>query len=97
MLYCNDVGFGDVIYPDQVKMGFSTLLDVEAPNIFTYSLVSVIAEKFEAFVSLGLANSRYKDFYDIYALATKYDRKTGSRSDKVVEMSLFYPMDYPNV
>ena len=40
-------------------------------GIFLY--VTAIAEKFEAFVSLGLANSRYKDFYDIYVLATKYD------------------------
>ena len=54
-------------------MDFPTLLDMEAPKIFAYSLVSVVAEKFEAFVSLGLANSRYKDFYDIYVLATKYD------------------------
>lgn len=68
-----DVGFGDVIYPDRVKMEFPTLLDLEAPNVFVYSLISAIAEKFEAFVSLGLANSRYKDFYDIYVLATKYD------------------------
>ena len=35
--------------------------------------VSVIAEKFEAFVSLGLVNSRYKDFYDIYILINKFD------------------------
>lgn len=68
-----DVGFGDVIYPERVKMEFPTLLDMEAPNVFAYSLVSAISEKFEAFVSLGLANSRYKDFYDIYVLATKYN------------------------
>lgn len=68
-----DVGFGEVIYSDRVKMEFPTLLDMETPNIFAYSLVSAIAEKFEAFVSFGLANSRYKDFYDIYVLATKYD------------------------
>ena len=68
-----DIGFGDVIYPDRVEMEFPTLLDMEAPTVFSYSLVSAIAEKFEAFVSLGLANSRYKDFYDIYVLATKYD------------------------
>lgn len=68
-----DVGFGDVIYPDRVMMEFPTLLDMEAPNVFAYSLVSAVAEKFEAFVSLGLANSRYKDFYDIYVIATQYN------------------------
>ncbi len=34
----------------------------------TYSIESTLAEKFEAIVSLGLANTRFKDFYDIYVL-----------------------------
>ena len=46
---------------------------MEAPEIYAYSIYSVIAEKFEAFVSLGFANGRYKDFYDIYVLADRYD------------------------
>lgn len=57
-----DIGFGDVIYPERVDMVFPTLLGMEAPKIFAYSVVTAIAEKFEAFVSLGLVNSRYKDF-----------------------------------
>lgn len=68
-----DIGFGDVIYPDRVKMDFPVLLDMEVPEIYVYSISSVIAEKFEAIVSLGDANSRYKDFYDIYILADRYD------------------------
>ena len=68
-----DVGFGDVIYPHRIKMEFPVLLDMEEPNIYAYSIPSVISEKFEAIVSLGNANSRYKDFYDIYILANQYD------------------------
>ena len=68
-----DIGFGDVIYPDRVKMEFPVLLDMEVPEIYAYSILSVISEKFEAIVSLGDANSRYKDFYDIYILADRYD------------------------
>ena len=68
-----DIGFGDVIYPERVEMDFPVLLDMEEPHIFAYSIYSVIAEKFEAFTSLGLANSRYKDFYDIYMLVKKFD------------------------
>ena len=68
-----DIGFGDVVYPERMKMHFPVLLDMEAPEVYAYSIYSVIAEKFEAFVSLGLANGRYKDFYDIYVLATNYD------------------------
>lgn len=68
-----DIGFGDVIYPNRVKIEFPVLLGMEVPEIYAYSIYSVIAEKFEAIVSLGAANSRYKDFYDIYILADKYN------------------------
>ena len=54
-------------------MDFTVLLDMEVPEIFAYSISSVISEKFEAIVSLGDANSRYKDFYDIFILADRYD------------------------
>lgn len=54
-------------------MEFPVLLDTKAPEIYAYSILSVIAEKFEAIVSLGDANSRYKDFYDIYVLADRYN------------------------
>ena len=68
-----DIGFGDVVYPNRVKMEFPVFLDMEVPEIYAYSIYSVISEKFEAIVSLGDANSRYKDFYDIYILADRYD------------------------
>ena len=68
-----DIGFDDVVYPERMKMEFPVLLDMEVPEVYAYSIYSVIAEKFEAFVSLGLANGRYKDFYDIYVLADRYD------------------------
>ena len=68
-----DIGFGDVVYPSRVKMEFPVLLSMEAPEIYAYSISSVISEKFEAIVSLGDANSRYKDFYDIYFLADSYN------------------------
>lgn len=41
--------------------------------MYAYSIYSVIEEKFEAFVSLGLADGRNKDFYDIYVLSANYD------------------------
>lgn len=54
-----DIGFGDVIYPDRIKMDFPVLLDMDVPEIYAYSISSVISEKFEAIVSLEDANSRY--------------------------------------
>lgn len=68
-----DIGFGDVIYPDRMQMEFPVLLDMDEPKTYAYSLYSVIAEKFEVFTSLGLINGRYKDFYDIYILAKRFD------------------------
>ena len=68
-----DIGFGDIVYPERMKMDFPVLLDMDIPKVYAYSISSVVAEKFEAFVSLGLANSRYKDFYDIYVLADRYN------------------------
>lgn len=68
-----DIGFGDVIYPDAVKMDFPVILDMEAPRVNAYSLESSIAEKLEAIIHNGYLNSRYKDFYDIYVLSTRYE------------------------
>lgn len=80
-----DIGFGDVIYPERMKMKFPVLLDMEAPEVYVYSIYSVIAEKFEAIVSLGFANSRYKDFYDIYVLAKKYNFEGTKLKNAIVE------------
>lgn len=68
-----DIGFNDAVYPERVEMDFPVLLTDDFPKIYAYSIYSVIAEKFEAIVSLGEINSRYKDFYDIYILASKYN------------------------
>lgn len=80
-----DIGFGDVIYPERVKMKFPVLLDMDVPEVYAYSIYSVISEKFEAIVSLGDANSRYKDFYDIYILAEYYDLSGLELKEAVVE------------
>ncbi len=67
-----DIGFGDVIYPETVKMDFPVILDMESPRVNAYSLETSIAEKMEAIIHNGYLNSRYKDFYDIYVLSKKY-------------------------
>ncbi len=80
-----DIGFGDVVYPERMKMEFPVLLDMEVPEIYVYSIYSVIAEKFEASVSLGLVNGRYKDFYDIYVLADRYNLDGMELKNAIVE------------
>lgn len=66
-----DIGFGDVIVPAKKEMEFPVLLEMDAPKIYCYSLESTLAEKFEAIVSLGYVNTRFKDFYDIYIILQK--------------------------
>ena len=69
-----DIGFGDLIYPDKILIDYPILLpNSNVPNIYAYSIYSCIAEKFEAIVSLGYGNSRFKDFYDIYVYLSKFD------------------------
>ena len=80
-----DIGFGDVVYPKRIRMEFPVLLDMEVPEVYAYSIYSVIAEKFEIFVSLGLANGRYKDFYDIYVLAGRYNLNGVELKNAIVE------------
>ena len=64
-----DVGFGDVITPEPIEIEYPTLLDAPAPILRAYPPETVVAEKTEAIVSLGIANSRMKDFYDLWTIA----------------------------
>ena len=68
-----DVGFGDMIYPEPEEIELPTVLDSPAPALLGYSRESVIAEKFEAMLTLGSLNSRMKDFYDIWFLCQCFD------------------------
>jgi predicted nucleotidyltransferase component of viral defense system len=68
-----DVGLGDTIVPASEELEYSTLLEFPAPKLHAYSKESVIAEKFEAMVKLGVANSRMKDFYDLWVLAQRFE------------------------
>jgi predicted nucleotidyltransferase component of viral defense system len=67
-----DVGFGDAIVPAPEELEFPTLLKSPAPKLNAYPKESVVAEKFEAIVKLGMANSRMKDFYDLWVLAQRF-------------------------
>lgn len=64
-----DIGYGDLIVPAAEEAEIPVFLDLPAPKLKIYPVYSVIAEKFQAMVMLGLANSRMKDFYDIGVVA----------------------------
>ena len=68
-----DFGFGDLIHPSAKKIKFPVILNFPEPELYGYTVESVIAEKFEAMVKLGVANSRMKDFYDVWLMARQFD------------------------
>ncbi|MHB1274046.1 MAG: nucleotidyl transferase AbiEii/AbiGii toxin family protein [Rhodanobacter sp.] len=69
---CNvqlDVGFGDAVTPAAQEMDYPTLLaDTPAPRLHVYPRETVLAEKLEAMIVLGMRNSRMKDYFDVWVL-----------------------------
>jgi predicted nucleotidyltransferase component of viral defense system len=68
-----DIGFGDAVEPGLTEIDLPVLLDQPAPRLRAYAYETVIAEKFQAMVFLGRANSRMKDFYDVWLLARSHE------------------------
>lgn len=67
-----DVGFGDAVTPGPQTAAYPTLLgDFPAPTLRVYPVYTVIAEKYQAMVMLGQANSRMKDFFDLAVIAQR--------------------------
>jgi hypothetical protein len=78
-----DVGFGDLVEPPPAQLTFPVLLPFDPPIVRSYPPETVIAEKFQAMVMLGIGNSRMKDFFDIWTLATTHNFRFQSLSRSV--------------
>ena len=70
-----DIGFSDKIFPNPVKIDYPSLLDFPSPQLEGYTPETLIAEKLHAMIKLGLANSRMKDFYDIWTIVNQFQIK----------------------
>ena len=68
-----DSGFGDVISPGPIESEYPTLLNLPAPRLLTYPRETVVSEKLEAMVKLGIANSRMKDFHDLHSPSKTFE------------------------
>ncbi len=65
-----DIGYGDAVTPGPQEIVFPTLLaDQPPPRLRAYPRATVVSEKLEAIVSIGMTNSRMKDYFDLRALA----------------------------
>ncbi len=68
-----DIGVGDAVYPAPIWIEYPVLLDQPAPRLLAYTPETAIAEKYQAMVELDMANSRMKDFHDIWTLANNLE------------------------
>lgn len=69
-----DIGVGDYVTPGPQEIEYPTIISgLNHPILKAYSIETLIAEKFEAMISLGEYNSRMKDFYDIYQFVETSD------------------------
>ena len=68
-----DIGFGDATEPGIEMLDYPVLLDMPAPRLRGYAPETVVAEKFQAIVALGRANSRMKDYCDLWMLHRSFD------------------------
>jgi predicted nucleotidyltransferase component of viral defense system len=67
-----DIGFGDAVTPGPVQAVFPVLLaDFPAPQLSTYPVYTVIAEKLHAIALLGMTNTRLKDYLDLSVLLAR--------------------------
>jgi predicted nucleotidyltransferase component of viral defense system len=65
-----DFSTGDKITPEDIRYGYKSMFDDEMIYIQAYNLETIIAEKYETVLSRGEANTRMRDFYDLYVLKT---------------------------
>jgi len=63
-----DIGIGDALAAAAQPLDYPSLLGMEAPQIRAYPPATVIAEKFQAMIALGVANGRMKDYFDLWAI-----------------------------
>ncbi len=63
-----DVTTGDIITPKETRFGFHTMFDDKTIHMLTYTIETVLAEKIETILARGIANTRPRDYYDVYTL-----------------------------
>lgn len=63
-----DFSTGDIITPSEVDYSYALMFEDRSISLLAYNLETILSEKFETIVSRGTANSRMRDFYDIYSL-----------------------------
>jgi predicted nucleotidyltransferase component of viral defense system len=79
-----DIGYGDAVTPAPETATYPVLLeDFPAPQLRVYPRYTVVAEKVETIATLGIANSRMKDYFDLWVL-----RQQGEFDSEVLRLAI---------
>ena len=78
-----DIGFGDVVTPSVREIDYPSMLDMPAPRLRAYPPETVIAEKFQALVFLGMSNSRIKDMFDLWTISETFSFDGNTIADAI--------------
>ena len=70
-----DITTGDVITPREIKYSYSKILEEGTIPIITYTIETILAEKFETISSRNITTTRARDFYDLYMIYNMYNNK----------------------
>lgn len=80
-----DITTGDVITPKEIKYKFELLFEDRKIDVLAYNLETVISEKFEGIITKGIANTRARDYYDLYILK-RFQKK--NISDEILRQAI---------
>ena len=86
-----DVATGDIITPRAIEYKYKCLFDDKYLDLITYNLETILAEKFNSVISIGVLNSRMKDYYDIYYLLTS---KSNEIDKKILKQAIINTFDH---
>ena len=78
-----DVGFGDALGSGPTRVPITGMLGRSAVEVYAYPLATVVAEKFEAMIALGSANSRMKDLFDVALLLGNFELSDTSLKESI--------------
>ena len=78
-----DVGFGDSLAAPPVEIAFPSLLEMPEPLLRAYRMETTVAEKFDAVLSLGILNSRMKDYFDLWFLSKNFSFDGAQLADSI--------------
>lgn len=84
-----DVSTGDIITPEAVQYSFKRIFDQNSSfSLYAYNIETILAEKIETILRRGVFNTRPRDFYDAYILATtqSYDKKVFANALKATAL-----------